>query len=132
MVAACSAVSIFGCTPSRTTAGPIPSADRLPTRTAASRWGSTGQPFFDVGRYFDDDVDLTQPLSSFVRWTAGASSRYQLKVQSIQIYGRVTDDVPGFGVVPTSRTLSTIASMNASLDISVYTAPAEPDRPRPS
>ena len=82
----------------------------------------TGERRFDVGRYFDDDTDLTRPFSSLVQWATRTSNRHALKLRSLMVYGRVTDEAPGFGFVPTSRALAAIAAVDALFDVSVYTA----------
>jgi len=91
---------------------------RLPHR----RGVPTGERRFDVGRYFDVDTDLTRAFSSLVQWATRASDRNGLKLRSVMVYGRVTDAVPGFGFVPTSKALAAIAAVDARLDVSVYAA----------
>lgn len=80
----------------------------------------TGERRFDVGRYFDDDTDLTRPFSLLARWVTRASDRHGLKLRSVMVYGRVTDAAPGFGFVPSSGALAAIAAVDARLDVSVY------------
>ena len=82
----------------------------------------TGQRFFDVGRYFDDETDLTRPVGALVGWAERVTSADALRAQSIRVYARVTDSAPGFGFVPTPRTLGRIAAIGAYLDVSVYTS----------
>lgn len=82
----------------------------------------TGGRRFDVGRYFDDDTDLTRPFSALVQWATRASDRHGLKLRSVMVYGRVTDAAPGFGFVPTSKALAAFAAVDAWLDLSVYRA----------
>jgi hypothetical protein len=91
---------------------------RLPHRHGVP----TGERRFDVGRYFDVDTDLTRPFSLLVQWATRTSDRHGLKLRSVMVYGRVTDRVPGFGFVPSSKALAAIASVDAWLDVSVYAA----------
>jgi hypothetical protein len=108
----------FGGRPPERFAIPVKYALWLPHRRGAP----TGQRFFNIGRYFDHETDLARPISTLVRWAAAAVVRDGVQVRSIKVYARVTDEIPGFGFVPTSRTLSAIAAMGAELDVSVYIA----------
>lgn len=78
---------------------------------------------FAIGRYFDDDTSLARPLHSLLKWALNASGRDGIELRSIQIYGRVTDDSPHFGLVLTPSMLESIAASGAVLDLSVYPSP---------
>lgn len=75
---------------------------------------------FAVGRYFDDETDLNRPLRSLLKWASNAGGRHGISLQSIQIYGRVTNDSPHFGLVLSRSMLEAIAAAGAMLDLSVY------------
>ena len=80
----------------------------------------TGARHFAVGRYFDDETDLNRPLRSLLKWASNAGGRDGIVLQSIQIYGRVTDDSPHFGLVLSPSMLEATAASGAVLDLSVY------------
>lgn len=75
---------------------------------------------FAVGRFFDDDSNLNPPLRSLLKWATAANGRDGIVLRSIQIYGRVTDDSPHFGLVLSPTVLAAIAASGAKLDLSMY------------
>jgi len=69
---------------------------------------------FRVKRYFDADTHLDDPMAKLCAWVSRAVRQHGLEVLGFMMFGRVTDDAPGFGV-----TLSPVAAFAVTFDVSV-------------
>lgn len=74
-----------------------------------------------ISRYFGTDVHLEDEIDSLIAWVERVDDP-EMFGGELQVWARVTEEDPGFGLNIAGRILGRIAALGMSFDVSVYVA----------